>query len=125
MLQISQTPEHVELHVRGKLTKTDYDSFVPRLEDLAAERGPLRLLVRLDDFGGWEPRALWEELKFDVTHQDELARVAIVGEDGLEKWGTQLAKPFFRADVEYFGPAEVETARRWLAEKGAGRTEGS
>lgn len=114
MLRIEERPDHVAIDVSDTLTKSDYDDLVPRLERLASERGPLRMLIRLSDFSGWEPPALWADLKFDLTHQDDMARIAILGESRLERWGTELSKLFLRADVEFFAAEEVEPARRWL-----------
>lgn len=104
----------VVLKASGRLTKADYDRLVPAFERLAKEKGPLRLLVELDDFHGWDLPALWEELKFDLTHQKDLGRAAIVGDQAWQDWGTRLSKPFFRAEIRYFDRHDTAAARAWL-----------
>lgn len=104
----------VVVKVSGRLSKVDYDRFVPEFERIAGARGPLRLLIELDEFRGWDIAALWEELKFDTRHQDDLGRVAIVGDKTWQEWGTLLSKPFFKAQMRYFDRDEAVDPRSWL-----------
>ena len=115
MLTLSQTEDgFVAMKATGELTKEDYDSFVPAFERIAEAKRPLRILIELEDFRGWTLGALWEELKFDITHQDDLGRVAIVGDRAWEDWGTRLSKPFFKAEMRYFDRAQLAEAEAWL-----------
>lgn len=54
----------VVIRASGKLSRADYDRFVPEFEQIAKASGPMRLLIELDDFRGWDLPGLWEELKF-------------------------------------------------------------
>lgn len=114
MLDLRTEPDLVEIDASGKLTGADYERLVPELERLAADRGPLRLYIELKDFRGWDPEGLWKDVKFDASHQDEMDRIAIVGENKWEEWGTRLSKPFFKADMRFFTPDRVAEARAWL-----------
>lgn len=101
----------------GTLTKADYDAALPEFENaLALRDGPVRVLIALEDFRGWEIGALWEELKFDVRHLDDFGRVAIVGDTKWEEWGIKLSKPFFSAEMRYFDLDHKDEAERWLDE---------
>ena len=104
----------VTIKAAGRLAKADYDRFVPEFERLARAQGPLRLLIELDDFRGWDLPALWEELKFDTTHQRDMGRVAVIGDKAWQKWSTLLSKPFFRAETRYFERGQAADARTWL-----------
>lgn len=104
----------VAIRASGKLSKSDYDRFVPEFERIAGTSRPLRILVELDDFQGWELPALWEELKFDTTHQSDMGRVAVVGDKAWQEWGTGLSKPFFKAEMRYFDHDQTADARAWL-----------
>ncbi len=107
------------LRASGSLTRGDYEAAVPELENgLHLRAGlPARLLVVLEDFRGWEIGGLWQELKFDLQRAGDFGRIAVVGEGGLEEWGTKLAKPFFRAEMRYFDRARRAAAEAWLAER--------
>lgn len=114
VIREDEKPEIFAVDARDKLTKRDYETLIPRMIAAAKEQGPLRVMIRLEDFHGWEPAALWEDIKFDVKHQDDLAKVAVIGQDDVEKWGTKLSKPFFKAPIKYFQEGEEDAARRWL-----------
>jgi hypothetical protein len=116
MIELKAQPDLVEIHASGKLAGEDYDRLVPELERLAAERGALRLYIELEDFRGWDPEGLWQDVKFDATHQDAMERIAIVGRTRWEEWGTKLSKPFFKADVRFFETPRAAEARAWLRE---------
>src|SRR5271165_3989232 len=66
------------MRVSGKLAHQDYERFVPLLEKLIEDHGSVRCLVELTDLHGIEPRALWDEIKFDVRHARQIERCAVV-----------------------------------------------
>ena len=104
----------VLIKASGRLSKADYDRFVPEFERIARARGPVCMLIELDDFHGWDLPGPWEDLKFETTHQNDMGRVAIVGDRGWQEWGTRLSKPFFRAETRYFNREQAAAARAWL-----------
>ena len=57
----------VEIDLRDKLSREDFQSFVPEIEQQIQQHGKLRLLVRVHDFHGWTAGGLWEDLKTVVT----------------------------------------------------------
>lgn len=108
---------HLELRVSGMLSRRDYDAAVPEIEhELQLQQGPLRILISLEDFRGWEVGALWDELRFDIRHRADLGRIAVVGESAVQEWGTRLARAFFDNEVRYFERDRIDEARDWLQE---------
>ncbi len=105
----------VEIRLSGKLTRQDYDLFVPELERLIAEHGKIRLLVELEGFHGWTGGALWEDVKFDARHFNDIERLAMVGEERWHEWMTHFCKPFTTAEVRYFDRGRSDEARAWIA----------
>lgn len=114
MITIDPNTNVVDIMATGTLTSDDYDRLIPELERLAAKHSPLRIYIELRDFKGWTPAALWKDIRFDAGHQDDMKRIAVVGENGVEKWVTKLSKPFLKAGMRFFSLAEAEEARRWL-----------
>lgn len=104
----------LELNVRGKLEEIDYKTIRPLAEDRIREHGSVNLLVRVSDFQGWTPSALWEDLKFDVSHYSDVSRLALVGDHPANKWMAWVSRPFTRAEVQYFSSDRLEEARRWI-----------
>lgn len=96
----------------GRLTEQDYRGLVPRLHEANDRQGGLRLLILLRDFEGWTPKALIEDLRFDLRHRRDFERVVIVGERQWEEIGTRIAAPFFSGSMRFF--EDEAEARVWL-----------
>jgi SpoIIAA-like len=105
----------VTVRVTGKLTKDDYDHFIPRVEELIKTDGKLRMLVEMHDFHGWDAGALWEDVKFDLKHFSDIERLAIVGETKWQKGMAAFCRPFTTAAVKYFDHGHLADARHWTA----------
>ena len=118
MIQIEHDrSEYLVIRAGGTLSKQDYEAAVPEIENALRQRAgrPLRVLILLEGFRGWEIDALWQELKFDMRHNDDFGRIAVVGDSRVQEWGTKLSKPFFDAELRYFDEAEREAAEAWLS----------
>ena len=105
------------MRVSGKVLHQDYERFVPLLEKLIEDHGSVRCLVEMTDLHGIEPRALWDEIKFDVRHARQIERCAVVGDQRWEAWMTKLSRPIFsRAEIRFFDRADSEQAWEWIKE---------
>lgn len=109
-------PHTLHVLISGKLTREDYDLFVPQLEKLMHAEQNLSMLVELRDFYGWDIGGLWEELKFDAQHLNDMERIAMVGDRTWQKWMTDFCKPFTTAKIEFFETPQLEKAKLWVAE---------
>ena len=105
----------LEVQVTGKLSKEDYEHFVPRTEEMM-EHGKIRILFSMHDFKGWDMGALWEDIKFDLKHFKDIERLAIVGDKKWEHGMALFCKPFTTAKTQYFDQTDIEQARTWLAQ---------
>lgn len=106
----------VAFRVSGRLSHADYQAFLPQLEDLMKQYGPLSILLELVDFRGWDLAAAWDDFRFAVAHPNDFQRIAIVGESALQRWMTLMAKPFTSAKIRYFAQGETSEAWNWLRE---------
>ncbi|OHB68673.1 MAG: hypothetical protein A2V70_07030 [Planctomycetes bacterium RBG_13_63_9] len=107
----------IGIRVSGKLLHADYQQFIPKLEELIREHGSIRCLMEMEDFEGFELRALWDELKFDTKHCRDIERCAVVGNRKWEQWATNLSKPlFYKATIKYFDVSELDQAWQWIEE---------
>jgi SpoIIAA-like len=109
----------LEVRVVGKLTKEAYETFVPAVDAQIKQYGKLRILFVMQDFHGWTAGALWEDLKFDVTHWKDIERLAVGGDKKWEKGMAAFCKPFTKAEIRYFDLAQLEQAREWLQSESA------
>ena len=103
------------LHVRvsGKLVKEDYEHFVPTVERLIQQHGKIRVLMEMTDFHGWDAKALWEDIKFDLKHFSDIERVAMVGDKQWQKGMAMFCRPFTTAKVRYFDHSQLNEAHQW------------
>lgn len=106
--------KNLVVRASGKLSKQDYERFLPEVERLIKAHGKLRILLELHDFHGWEASALWEDIKFDMKHFRDIERLAIVGETKWEAGMAAFCKPFTSATIKYFDHAKAAEAKTWL-----------
>lgn len=104
----------LEVQLRGKLGKHDYEQLVPVVERLVKKHGKIRLLVEMHDFHGWTASALWQDIKFDAKHFNDIERVAMVGESAWQHGMALFCKPFTGAKIQYFDRTAMDQARAWL-----------
>ncbi|HEY2412470.1 MAG TPA: STAS/SEC14 domain-containing protein [Pirellulaceae bacterium] len=105
------------VHVQDKLTKEDYDHFLPEVERLIKQHGKINILFDMHDFHGWTLSAMWEDTKFAAHHFRDIERLAVVGEKKWQEWMTTFCRPFTTARTRYFEHGEMEEARQWLQEQ--------
>ena len=111
-----QDSKVVVVEAAGKLTRQDYEEFVPRIEASIQAVGKIRLLFKMVDFHGWTASALWQDLKFDIKHFRDIERLALVGDKKWEKGMSVFCKPFTTAKIRYFDISEADQADDWIRE---------
>ncbi len=117
VIEHDQDRSLIVIRASGTLSEKDYKHAIPKLNHaIELAGGPLRVVIRLEDFQGWELDALWKELQFDATHVGDFDRIAVIGESGLEKWATKLSAPFTKAEMRFFPTEHEDAAQHWLAE---------
>lgn len=99
----------------GTLVKEDYGPLIATFQRLVRLHGTIRVLLDMTQFHGWEPGAMWEEIKFDLQHMAEMDRLAVIGEKKWQHAISTFAKPFTPATTRYFDGAGAAQARAWIA----------
>lgn len=105
----------VSAKVTGQLSKPEVSQMQAATLDAIRRCGKISALFILEDFRGWKREGDWGDITFLNTHDKDIAKIAVVGE---EEWRDHvyafLAKGFRQAAVEYFLPADLTKARVWL-----------
>ena len=105
------------LHVRisGVMKLADQDSLQAAGMDLIAGGRKVRLLVTLVDFQGWEKGVDWSDVGFMTAHGDDIAKMAIVGD---ERWKDQVfafvGKGYRSTHIEFFPSSSTKEAESWI-----------
>ncbi len=118
-IQPGEDGKSLAICATGKLSKADYEQFVPRIEKQIKEHGKIRLLFEMEDFHGWEAGALWEDVKFGIQYFRDIERLAMVGDKRWERWMAGFCRPFTSAEVAYFDREDIQKARDWVERKQA------
>ena len=113
-IEREKTGNLIKTFVSDKLTAEDYEKILPALQQTVNEWDSVRWYFEMRDFSGWEPTAALQDLKFDVAHATEMAKIAMVGTKKWQEWLTKAMKPFTSADVRYFDLLEREEALQWI-----------
>ena len=113
-MQVDEQNKILTIALVGTLTKADYQPLVAEFARLATERGKVPVLLDMTRFHGWDAGALWQEIKFDLKHLNELECLAVVGEARWQQAISSFAKPFTPAPVRYFDGAQLAEAQAWL-----------
>lgn len=103
-----------EIDIHGKLDKSDFLRVIPKIEEKIGAKGRVSLLVHIDEYAGRTPQALWEDLKFDMKHYKDIARLALVSKNISEDWLATLSKPFTSADTQFYHDEDIDIARNWV-----------
>src|SRR3954447_7880097 len=110
------SPQVLGFKLSGKLHDEDYKKFVPLVDKEIAQSGKVRMLAQFHDFHGWDPHALWDDIKFSTTHCTKIEKIALVGDEKWEKWMATVCKPFTMAKIKYFDASQLDAAQAWVAE---------
>ncbi len=102
------------IKVVGKLTHEDYEKFVPMFEKTLSniKEPKVKVLVDITELDGWELQALWDDLKFGLTHNNEFTNIAVVGKNHLYEYGVKISNWFTHAKMQYF--ENINEASNWL-----------
>lgn len=104
------------LELRGLLQKAEFDRCQVTLAGEIDRVGPVRLLVVLDGFTGWEREDGWGDVSFFLEHGGRIERIAIVGDERWRDESLMFAAADFRdAPVQFFAQNAEAGARLWLA----------
>jgi hypothetical protein len=113
--QHNELDNHVAtIHATGKLTKQDYYHFTRIVDRLIKEHGFIRIVFEMKNFHGWEPKAVWEDIKSTIRHFHHIERLAMVGDKSWERGMYLFCQPFTTAKIRYFDEYEGGKAQIWI-----------
>jgi hypothetical protein len=114
---VNNFPDNVvALSCEGQVTKEDYDGIlVPAILKALKRHDKIRLLYKTSsNFTGYDPGAIWEDLKIGVEHPNRWERVAVVTD---VDWIVQMIRIFsflMPCPVRLFSPLEAQQANAWI-----------
>ncbi len=118
--KLEQHPDRLLiLHVGGELKKSELDAVQSEFAQKIAGAGPVKLLVLLENFTGWERGEGWGDTDFFFSHRNDFEKIAVVGD---LRWEAQVlaftGAGLRKGPVKMFPETEEARARAWLLEDG-------
>ena len=105
----------ISAKISGELGKSEVSQIQAAALDAIGRCGKISALFIFENFRGWKREPDWGDVTFMTEHDQEITKIAVVGE---EQWRDLvfafLAKGFRQAEVEYFLPGDLAKARAWL-----------
>jgi hypothetical protein len=112
---LDSTGNILRVKIKGEFKKTESDHIQRIAESTIKQRGKIKTLIILEDFQGWERGADWGDISFAIEHDDDIEKMAIVGD---EEWKDLvfafLAQPLRRTQIEYFDSTRIKEASAWI-----------
>ena len=105
------------IKVLGKIEVGDFEKNIKIPADhIISEYGRIRgILIDAEDFEGWEDfPALMEHIGFIKELDDNVGRVAIIGDQTWQKLITPIADLFLEPVVKRFDPGQGQEAEDWI-----------
>ena len=103
----------LRIQISGVLDQADLKEVQAVAAREIARIGAVKVLFILDSFEGWERGADWSDTTFYETHDKDIERIAIVGDEKWRDEGLAFAGGGLRRAAVRFFPA-AEGARAWL-----------
>ncbi len=104
-----------ELHISGMLKRSDLAAGEAEMAARIDAGESPRVLVMLEDFGGWQKGEDWNNIDFMFSYGDKIGKIAIVGAGDKQAEVKAFTGAGLRpTPVEFFTSADA--ARAWLAE---------
>jgi len=107
----------VTARIAGKLTQPDLAALQNAAGEILKKQGKVRFLVVVENFEGFQRGGDWGDLSFQMQHDAQIEKMAIVGDKAWEEMALLFtSKGLRKFPIEYFAPADIAKARAWLAE---------
>ncbi len=105
----------VSVRISDRMQVSDQRDLQADAAQRIAKGGEIRLLVRLEDFQGWQRDQGWDDIGFLMEHGDDIVKMAIVGD---LRWKDDVflfvGKGYRSTQIEYFAPEELTQAEAWV-----------
>ena len=114
---LEQHPDRLlVLRITGEMKKSEFDAVQDEFVQKIAGGGPVKLLVLLENFTGWERNEAWGDTDFFFDHRNDFEKIAIVGNPSWEAQVLAFTGAGLRkGPVRMFPETGESEARAWLA----------
>lgn len=107
----------IALAAKGRVTKSDYEEvLIPKVMETLAQHDKIRCYYEIGpELSGFEPGAMWEDLKLGIEHLSHWERVAVVADIDWIRVAVNIFRFLVPGKTRVFSLREAAEARRWVA----------
>jgi hypothetical protein len=111
----------ITVKISGRLKRSE----LAQAEKIAIESmrsgNKVRFLLITENFQGWNHVGEWGDLSFQARYDEQIEKIAIVGEKRWKELAEVFAGKGHRSvDIRYFTPDQAALARVWITQAGRG-----
>ena len=108
----------VGIDIKGLITSQDYtDTLIPLIAQHEKEHDKLKMICVLGNyFDGYSPGAMWEDLRFGLSHVTTFSKLALVTDEEWIRNGAKFFGILMPTEVMVFDLAELGDAKAWITE---------
>jgi len=104
-------------HIRGKLTEADYlNLLVPEMEKAMKIFPKIRIVLVMENFGGWTVGGAWEDLLLGLKFT-AVEKLVTVIDESWDEWMTLLFRTFATltgTELRFFKKERLAEAWEWV-----------
>ncbi|SRX55044.1 hypothetical protein AEQU1_02065 [Aequorivita sp. CIP111184] len=97
-----------------KLDAKDYENLILELTNHIKTYPQVYWYIEMENFEGWTANVYWKGIELELTNEERLKRVALVGSVKWQEQFTEVLIPFSKAYIKFFKTEEKESAKKWL-----------
>lgn len=117
--QLAGFPDNVAAFAcHGHVTKADYETvLIPDVEKRLEQHDKVRIYYEVDnDFGGFDPGAMWDDTKLGFRHFNRWERFAVVTDVDWIEQTMKFVGFLMPGELRAFPTSEAAAARKWISE---------
>jgi len=112
---VEKKDDLITVKISGLLKRTELALAEKVAIELMRSAHKIKILILTENFQGWDNKDNWEDVSFQFEHDQQIEKIAIVGEkQWRELVEVFVGKGLRPMDIQYFTPAETTIARTWI-----------
>lgn len=103
--------------ITGNVSLEEEKAWIEKIESVVQEHGKLRFLIILDEGASWGVKAGAADIKWILTHLENIEKIAIVSSSAVWKWLVSidaLFAPLVGIGEKHFDTTELAAAWEWV-----------
>ena len=112
---VEKKDDLITVKISGLLKRTELALAEKVAIELMRSAHKIKILILTENFQGWDNKDNWEDVSFQFEHDQQIEKIAIVGEkQWQELTEVFVGKGLRSVDIRFFTPSETAQARAWV-----------